>query len=179
LWKKTDLLAYGKTMTSHSSEVVESLQALVLTWQAGLHSMGGALKPKKCSWSLLSYKFIDRKPTIETPHACPAQIFLQTPKGIPTEIKRVPALEGIMAVGVVQVLNGKMKPQVNKLKEKVVKWATRVKEGWMDHPLAWTCLRTMIWPSLAYPLRICSMSKPQGNAIVLKFYQSLLPELGL
>jgi hypothetical protein len=82
-------------------------------------------------------------------------------------------------VGVVQGLNGKMKPQVDELQAKADEWADKVKEGWMDHRLAWTCLRSMIWPSLSYPLRVCSITKTQGDAIIVKLYQALLLELGL
>jgi hypothetical protein len=80
---------------------------------------------------------------------------------------------------VIQVLNGKMKPQVDELQRKADEWANKVKEGWMDRRLAWTCLRSMIWPSLSYPLRVCSISKNQGDAIIVQLYQALLPELGL
>jgi hypothetical protein len=73
-------------------------------------------------------------------------------------ITRVPALKGITVVGVVQALNRKMKPQVDELQSRVNKWATKVHDGWMDRRLAWKCLQMMIWPSLSYPLLVCSMS---------------------
>jgi hypothetical protein len=174
----TDLFAYAETITTHPSDVIADLQAAVLNWQAGLHSTGGALKPEKCSWSLLSYRFAKGRVYIHTPHLHPGEIFLHTPDG-PTPIKRVPASKGITAMGVVQALNGKMKPQVDKLQAKVDEWADKVKEGWMDRRLAWTCLRSMIWPSLSYPLHVCSITKTQGDAIIVKLYQALLPELGL
>jgi hypothetical protein len=136
------------------------------------------LKPEKCSWGLLAYHFKEGRPQIHTPRSYPAEIFLQTETGA-ERIKRVPASKGVTVVGVVQALNGQMKPQVDKIQEKASDWAKRVKGGWMNRQLAWTCLRTMIWPSLAYPLQVCSMTKTQGDAIVTKLYQALLPELGL
>jgi hypothetical protein len=174
----TDLFAFVETITTHPNEVIADLQAAVLTWQAGLHSTGGTLKPEKCSWSLLAYRFAKGHAYIHTPHSHPGGIFLHTSDG-PTAIKWVAATEGITAVGVIQALNGKMKLQVDELQEKADKWANKVKEGWMDPCLAWTCLRSMIWPSLSYPLWVCSISKNQGDAIIVQLYQALLPELGL
>jgi hypothetical protein len=49
----TDVFAYAKTITTHPNKVIVELQLAVLTWQAA----GGALKPEKCSWSLLAYCF--------------------------------------------------------------------------------------------------------------------------
>jgi hypothetical protein len=44
----TDLLAYGESPESVPTEVVEALQAALLTWQQGLVATGGSLKPEKC-----------------------------------------------------------------------------------------------------------------------------------
>ena len=175
----TNLLAYGDSPESVPADVVNALQATVLTWQQGLSVTGGSLKLDKCSWSLLAYHFKQGRPQIHTPRSFPADIFILSPTGTLAKVKRVPASEGIMVVGVVQALNGKMKPQVDALQEKAELWAKNVKEQWMNRRLAWTCLRTMIWPSLAYPLRACSMTKTQGDAIIMPLYQALLPELGL
>jgi hypothetical protein len=167
----TDLFAYTKMITTHPNKVIADLQAAVLTWQAGLHSTGGALKPEKCSRSLLAYRFAKGQVHIHTPHSHPSKIFLLTADG-PTAIKWVAASEGITAVGIVQALKCKLKPQVDELQEKADEWANKVKEGWMDQRLAWTCLRS-------YPLHVCSISKTQGDAIIVQLYQALLPELGL
>ena len=72
-----------------------------------------------------------------------------------------------------------MAPQVEALKEKADHRAENVRNGWLNWRLAWSSLKKMIWPSLAYPLCICSMSKKQGNQIVAKLSQALLPELGV
>jgi hypothetical protein len=174
-----DLVAYGKSMESAPYDVIKDLQAAVLTWHAGLHSTGGALKPEKCSWSILAYKFKDGRPQIHTPKSFPMDIFLPLPSRVLKLLKRIPASVGIKAVGVIQAMNGKMKPPVNAIKKKADEWADHVKAGWMTRPMAWTCLRTMIWPSLAYPLKVCSMTTTQGDAIIVKLYQALLLELGL
>jgi hypothetical protein len=173
-----DLFFCAEMITTHPNKVIADLQAAFLTWQAGLHSTGSALKPEKCSWSLLAYCNSKGRVYIHTPYLHPGEIFLNTMDG-PTVIKRVAATKGIMVVGVVQALNGKMKPQVDELQVKADERADKVKEGWMDRRLAWTCLRSMIWPSLSYPLPVCSISKTQGDAIIVQIYQALLLELGL
>jgi hypothetical protein len=175
----TDLLAYGESSESIPTEVVEALQAAVLTWQQGLLATGGALKPEKCSWSLLAYWFKNGKPQIHTPRSFPASISLAAADGTMKPIERVPASEGTTVVGVVQTLNGKMKPQVDVLIDKAEVWATNIRNGWLNRRLAWTGLRTMIWPSLEYPLQICSMTEAQGDDIIRKLYKAMLPALGL
>ena len=94
-------------------------------------------------------------------------------------IQQISASEGLLVVGVIQALNGKMKPQVNELTQKAKDWAKRINNRWLNHRIAWDCLRQMIWPSLSYPLVVCSMSRRQGDQIITKLYRALLPELGL
>jgi hypothetical protein len=69
-----------------------------------------------------------------------------------------------------------MKPQVDELQSQAKEWAIKVHDGWMDQQ---KCLRMMIWPSISYPLPVCSMSRAQGDAIIVKLYQAMLPELSL
>lgn len=162
----TDLVAYGESSATRAADVVVALQATVLTWQQGLVTTGGSLKPAKCSWSLLAYWFKAGKVQIHTPHSFPATLSLPAEDGTMIPIERVPASVGITCVGVIQTLNGKMKPQVDSLIGKAEIWATNIRNGWLNRRLAWIGLRSMIWPSLEYPLQICSMTETQGDEII-------------
>ena len=85
----------------------------------------------------------------------------------------------IQVVRVMQALNGNMAAWVVALEEKANTWMENIRNGWLNQCLAWQGLRSMIWPSLAYPLWALSISWAQGDQITQQLYQSLLPELGL
>jgi hypothetical protein len=125
------------------------LVILLHPWQQGLGVTGDALKWEKCSWSLLAYRFVQGKAYIHTPHSFHAEISIQLEDGSLLLIKCVPVSEDVLVVQVVQTLNGKMLPQVKVLLEKAETWATNIQNGWLNRKLAWSCLNTMIWPSLA------------------------------
>jgi hypothetical protein len=175
----TDLIAFGNDADTVPMELITSLQAAIHTWQAGLFTTGGALKPEKCAWGILAYYFVAGQARMYNQARLPASVYVRNPAGELVEIERKEPSEAITVVGVVQALNGDMKPQVEALTHKADDWAEKVRNGWLNRRIAWAGLERMIWPSLAYPLRSCSISRPQGDAIMRKLYRALLPELGL
>ena len=137
-----DLLAMGKGPESSADDVILNLQAAMLLWQKSLEVTGGSLRPDKCSWGVLAYKYKQGKPHIRTIRSLPAKVGILSPDGSMEAITRVPASEGITVVGVVQALDGKMKPQVDKLQSCTNKWAVKVQDGWMDDDMALSLLPT-------------------------------------
>ena len=175
----TDLIAFGTSCSTPPATVAAALQEAVLTWQAGLHATGGALKPEKCSWGILAYYFVGGTARLHTKSTLPGLLQAHTPQGDLEEIDRKDPAEAIRVVGVMQALNGDMSAQVTTLEEKANQWAENIKNGWLNRRLAWHGLHSMIWPSLAYPLRASSISWAQGDKITRRLYRALLPELGL
>jgi hypothetical protein len=55
----TDLIALASTKMESVHQVVARIQAAVKAWHGGLRASGGALKPEKCSWCIVDYKWKD------------------------------------------------------------------------------------------------------------------------
>ena len=54
----TDLLHMSRTERVSKAEFVAQVQRAIYYWAKLLQATGGSLKPEKCYWYLLSYKFV-------------------------------------------------------------------------------------------------------------------------
>jgi hypothetical protein len=75
-------------------------------------------------------------------------------------------------VGVAQVVDGNMMMQVQKLKEDANDVGNRIKKGYLPCRLIWQTLRTMVWPSISYPLSSTTITEEESYEIT-KFFQIL------
>lgn len=95
LWFVDDnnLLVLGQPNKT-ADQICAQLQALVSLWQTGLRMSGGALRPKKCLWSLLDFRMTSGKATITKKAATPGDIYVDG-----KAIKRLKPTKGVTAVG--------------------------------------------------------------------------------
>ena len=172
----TDLItlaAAGET----DQQVIHKLQQAVDTWQGGLNTTGGALKRKKCTWSILSSSSSSGATSSRTSTTLPGAITIREGQDrVP--IQRKEPKDPVKAVGFTQSLDGKMTGQFKAFKEKADVWAENITNGTLDRRLAWQGLRSTIWPSLKFPLSVCTFSWNQGDRLMGTLYRALLPALG-
>ena len=155
------------------------MQASALAWQGGLRATGGALKPEKCSWTLVAFQWKQGQWSYHTKETFPALLQVPGPDGNLVEIERHDPSTAIKVVGLMQSLDGSMEGQFQELKTRADGWAERLREGKLPRKLAWTGLTTSMWPSLRYPLPTTNFSEAQGDKILTEFYKALLPKLGV
>jgi hypothetical protein len=172
----TDVFSTSSTDDPQAS--ITRLQHAVNSWRDGLTATGGALRPEKCSWGLISYHWINGRAVLSSPDAFPAAITVQNRAGLPEPISRNGVKDALTVVGVVQRLDGIMKEQVAATKNKADNWSIQIKTGSLYRRLAWYSLNTSIWPGLGYGLPACTLSLKEGDSIVSQLYTALLPELG-
>jgi hypothetical protein len=174
----TDLFAVAKDKDESPEQVTTRMQAAVDAWHGGLRASGGALKPDKCSWCLVSFFWEQGKWFYTSPTSQPGKLTIPVPQGDPVEITRHDASEAIKVVGVTQALDGNMTAQIKVLQDKAETWGDLINDGWVPRNLARKALDSMIWPALRYPLPACNLTESQGNQITQLFYRQILPSLG-
>ena len=172
----TDILSLAQP-GEKDTDVVHRLQQSVNAWQTGLQITGGALKKKKCAWTMKAFRFRNGQPKLAPISHTPGEITIAE-NNDRAAIKRNKPTEAVKAVGFVQSLDGTMKAQLTTLQKQANGWAAQLKKGHLDRKLAWHAIRTTIWPSLRFPLSACTFSWDQGDQMMRKLYQSLLPALG-
>jgi len=174
----TDLIRFGETPDTPPMTVVAQMQAGALMWHGGLRATGGALKPEKCSWSLLAYRWYQGKAHLYTQALLPATLEVPDPTGTMVTIQRHDPDEAIKVVGVFQAMDGSMTAQLQDLKERADGWVEAMEDRTLPRKLAWDALNLYIWSSLRYPLPATTFTEPESDLILRRFYQLLIPTLG-
>jgi hypothetical protein len=120
------------------------MQAMVEAWHGGLHASRGALKPKKCSWCLVSF-FWDHGQWFNTsPASQPGILTIPVPNEDPVIVTRHDVSDAIKVVGVTQALDGNMDAQVTVLQTKAKLWGEQISEGWVPRHLPRKVIGSMI-----------------------------------
>jgi hypothetical protein len=140
----TDLMTVATTKCESPEQVTTRMQSAVNAWHGGLRASGGALKPEKCSWCLVSFGWHQGKWFYTSTASQPGTLSIPVPNGDPVIITRHEPSEAIKVVGVMQALDGNMDAQLNFLRDKANKWGEQIWEGWIPHHLARKALDTMI-----------------------------------
>lgn len=84
----------------------------------------------------------------------------------------------VKAVNVLQVVDGNMDTQAEALLKKVDDMETKLHDGWVPHRMAWQGMRTMIWPSICYPLPALTLTEAEAEPITIRLYKLAFPALG-
>jgi hypothetical protein len=112
----TDLFHFAEHEETTPMEVVQQMQDGVEQWQGALRASGGALKPEKCSWCLVGYRFkANGCWEYHSQESLPAELRIHNPEGELVALTRLEPSESITVVGMVQAMDGGMEGQVNEL----------------------------------------------------------------
>jgi hypothetical protein len=175
----TDLITVAKDKLESPEQVTTRMQAAVVAWHGGLRASGGALKPEKCSWCLVSFFWDNGQWFYTSPTSQLGILTIPVPNGDPIIVTRHDVSDAIKVVSVTQALDGNMAAQVTVLQTKAELWGKQISEGWVPRHLAQIAIDSMIWPSLRYPLPACNLTEQQGNQITQTLYCQILPSLGV
>jgi hypothetical protein len=175
----TDLVQFSADAYTTPAMITAQMQDGVAMWQGALRATGGSLKPEKCSWCLVAYRWDQGKWSFHSQESLPASICICSPAGELVDLTRLEPNEPITVVGMVQAMDGAMTGQVSELQGRADVWGAAILNGWVPRHLAWHAVHSSIWPSLRYPLVACNLTAKEGKSILTGFYKRTLPKMGI
>ena len=125
----TDLITVAVDQSESPAQVTAHMQAAVNAWHGGLRATGGALKPDKCSWCLVSFYWDQGQWHYTSPDTQPGALIIPSPQGELVPIMRHASTNAIKVVGVTQALDGNMIAQIQVLQAKAETWVAQISEG--------------------------------------------------
>jgi hypothetical protein len=114
----TDLITVAKDKLESPKQVTNQVQAAVEAWHGGLRASGGAMKPEKCSWCLVSSFWDHGQWFYTSPASQPGTLTIPVPNGNPVIVTCHDVSEAIKVVSMTQALDGNMDAQVMVLQTK-------------------------------------------------------------
>ena len=173
----TDLLAIASYPSESAEQVSIRMQDMVNHWRGCLRVTGGNLNPDKCNGTMIGF-YWDEDGQWHYRNDIEATITIPDSEGTMQAIEMLGPSNATTVVGVAQAVDGNMTAQVQKLKEDADDVGDRIKKGYLPRRLIWQTLRTMVWPSISYPLSSTTITEEESYEITKSLYFQILPSGG-
>ena len=160
----TDLMHFRMDRIEDELEVLYHLQESITNWGKLLIASGGALKPIKCFYYIISFiwnadgswKYASNEIDDDGEENMEHRITIPLSDGSTSEIKHLGMFEATKTLGSMTCPSGCNKAAILAMQEKSGLWATTVKEGKLSRRNIWFMMEVQFWPRVAYGL--CSVT---------------------
>jgi hypothetical protein len=176
----TDLLHSPPTANLPTVALVQWVQNAITCWANLLQATGGSLKPQKCYWYLLSYKFVNGTATLRSQSELNFHtVNIPQPNNSTVSIELLDASVPSQVLGVWTSPNGDGSKMISHMSDKGTQWAARVQSSTLHPREVWYSLTTQALPAVRYGL-ICVMAPRRHiDKHLPSWYYDCLPNLGI
>ena len=175
----TDLLFLGST-SDDADTLTNKAQILIDKWCSTLWITGGCLRPDKCWWYLLDFKW-HRNGTWKyaTKKDSPGELVIPDHQLNEEQIERCEPHVGKETLGTYLAPDGNNVEQLNKMTQDTKQWAAQMKRGFMSKFSADLSVRTRIMKSLEYPTAAITLNETECKTIMKIILNAALPKMGI
>jgi hypothetical protein len=176
----TDLLHMCPTTDTSETQFCCKVQAATYYWASLLQATGGNLKPEKCYWYLLSYKFVHGRATLKTlKELNHHQLHIPQPNAteVAIHLKDPSQASEVLSVWSCPASSGHA--QLDHMIKKGKKWSTKVLNSALQPSEVWQSLKTQALSSVKYGLIALMSSREEVDKAFSSWYYSFLPALGV
>lgn len=175
----TDLLEFRMDCDYSVEDVHQQLQRSVMDWGKLLIATGGALKPIKCFYHLISFKWEKGVCYYEDNTKKDLPVYVPLPDGSEAEIEHKAADIASKTLGVHSCPCGNSATMLNQMQKKGQKWVDACKNGHLHRRLAWFSVKCQFWPRLGYGLGTCNARFHELSTCLDRVYHQVLPLVGV
>jgi len=166
-------------LTIPSNDVTELIQLAdrtLNTWREALQVTGGAMRAKKCGWTLISY---DATGNLNLKHQAVGEIFIPEEDGTIKKIHRYDPDEARQYLGVLQTADGNETFQLEKMYSDVATWNNRITKTKMLPAHNLNAMLTRIYKTLIYPLPALSLTYDECFKLSNKLTTHSIPKYNI
>jgi hypothetical protein len=130
------------------------LQDAVINWGKLLIAMGGALKPEKCSFYLMSFKWKANGTWEYNQNELNPNFALGVPMvdGSLEQIEHLPISKGIKTLGSMTCPSSSSMAAIKQMKTQGQEWLDRVLASSLSHRNVWFVVDCQLWPRVGYDI---------------------------
>ena len=175
----TDLVCTSFDSQTPLEDLTPLMQTAINTWEGGLRATGGALVPEK-SWVYPIKHIWDNKgnSTLETPIHLDNHFTVNDHLQQEKPLHLISPSEAKETLGVYLAPNGSSLAQKTHLKERVLRWAEKIRTNHISHQNALLSIHTTILSTLKYPAPALSLSYQDWKEIMAPLHKAGLQAAG-
>jgi hypothetical protein len=176
----TDLLHWARTAGMTDEEFFAQVQQATIDWGKLAIASGGSLKPEKCFWYLIAFKFVHGQPQYKSLTELPQrQLHIPTTDGRLVPIQQLATSEATKTLGVVQCPEGDPTAHLAKMKKAGLDWADRASTTPLHRVLSRQSHDLMLVPQMRYGIE-CLLASPAKLSTEMRTVMfRCLPHLGV
>ena len=175
----TDFIVTGQSNDEDSVSVTLQSQRTLLLWSALLHATGGSLRPEKCRWSLIDFRWKAGKPVYKSIQEAPGSLVTYNSERRIELVKRIEPRQDVEILGVLMNAIGTDKGEYERSAQNVDVWNERITTGTMYKQAATTALRSTIYRTICYRLPATQFNKRQCDQLNFKLHRNILSKMGI
>jgi hypothetical protein len=176
----TDLLHWGSFYGISDEDFLAEAQTATIDWGMLIQATGGAIKPAKSFWYLLSWKFPRGRPVLKQKREYNSLrlVSIPQPNSHPVPIRLLDNLHTEKTLGVwSNPLNAPTVP-LSKLHDKGTTWVDKLCRRPLERRDAWLSLTTQEYPKWSYGLSSLYATPEELDSVMGSIYFKALPFLG-
>ena len=173
----TDLIHIRMDKNESCTEAHAALQSSIVSWGNLLIASGGAFKPIKCFFHLMSFSWRPNGTWKYDANEMDEDLVIGVPMpdGTMVEIEHLSVDTSKETLGVWSCPSGSASTALTEMKSKAQEWIDRAKEGSMMRRDIWFLLDHQLWPKLDYGLCSNTASFEDLTLCMKKQWWQLLP----
>ena len=176
----TDLLHWVQRGGMSDTEFLEQVQSATLDWGKLAIASGGSLKPEKCFWYFISWKFHKGVAQYKTIDELPAQqLLIPSPDGSLHSIALKEVTDSRKTLGVLQCPAGLPDAHLAKMKKDGLDWADRASTKPIPKRLAPMSNDLQLVPRMRYGIECLLATPSELSDAMQKVMFKCLPHLGV
>ena len=176
----TNLLHSPPSHNLSLNDLVLWVQNATTCWAELLQATGGNLKPAKCYWYLMSYKFYNGKAMLRSKNELTShKVTIPQLHNPPVSIELLDPSTPSKVLGVWMAPHDDGTSMIKHMVNKGIQWATRVQASTLQPREVWYSLTTQAIPSVRYGLVTLMATRTSIDKHLPTWYFNCLPKLGV
>ena len=174
----TDIPCLGDTLDASPIDVTSKIQKSVRNWEGNLIVTGGALKPSKCFWYLIGFRFRDGQWEYDEASIRIERLYVTNEAGAREGIEPQPLATSKEILGMWNNPKGTGTKQLDIIREKCDEWAGFVTNGYLPRQSVWTAFWVQLWPALKYGIGTNAFHQHEMDLLLHPYIYKILPRMG-
>ena len=165
--------------TNAVDDIVRKAQQILFMWRDSLRITGGVVRPDKCSWLLVDFKWNNGICSYQSASDHYAQLRLDDAEGNVVPLDRIEPQTGVKGLGVVLQADGNEDSEIGLLETRIEKWKTQITSSFLPAYMNLNALHTRITKTISYPLPATCIPDDICKRLDSMVYSFSLPKCGV
>lgn len=175
----TDILLSDITGTDSLDDVFYRATRAARTWEEAVIASGGAVRPEKCYWTAIDFRWKNGKWSYMKMNEFQGEIWVKNTHGVKEKVKRFDVNRSKDGLGLHIHPDGSMDQQIEFITEKIQTWNGKLKRSALSKHHTLIAANTSIFRTIIYGLPGCCYSVMECRKLENILYSDLMPKMGL